>query len=383
MPSRGASRRVVQAAAWLTSCLTALALAVPSSTFADQAVPVIRYLPRVAIPQSNSHWVEPVSARGVATGSIWLRVLFLRDYNTRVVALGTTTLGVCAGIVGVFLLLRKRSLLGDVVGHASLPGVALAFLVMEMIWPNEGRSMAGLLVGATLAGILGVLCLSAILRYTRIREDAALSIVLSVFFGMGMVLFTIIQDLPTGRAAGLNKFIFGSAASMVAADAQLIACVSLVVLVACLLLMKELTVLCFDEAFAAAQGWPVRTLDYLLMGLVVAVAEVGAQSVGLVLIAALMIIPAAAARFWSDRLSGMCLAAAAVGGGGALFGVLISALAPRFATGAVIVLVSGALFVLSLLAGPARGVLWHWWRQRNLRAQLAQAKDRRQATTTS
>ena len=286
-----------------------------------------------------------------------VRVLSMRDYNTRVVMLGTSILGVAAGLVGVFVLLRKRSLVGDVVGHASLPGIAAAFIVMEIISPGKGRSLAGLLTGATLAGLAGVACMTAILRYSRIKEDAALAIVLAVFFGLGIVLFTIIQDLPTGSSAGLNHFIFGTAASMTAADVTLIAWAAAAVLVLCLLFFKELSLLCFDDDYASTQGWPVTTLDLLLMALVVAIVEIGAQSVGLILVVALMIIPAAAARFWTENLLYMSLTAAALGGVSAYLGIVASALMPRLAAGAIIVLVGGALFFLSMFLGTPRGIL--------------------------
>ncbi len=298
------------------------------------------------------------------------RVLLLRDYNTRVVTIGTGVLGMAAGLVGTFVLLRKRSLIGDVVGHASLPGIAVAFILVELFFPGHGKSLSGLLAGAALAGFAGIGCITLILRWTRLKEDAALAIVLSVFFGLGMVLFTIIQDLPTGSAAGLNHFIFGAAASMTTRDVQLILYAALAVLGVCVLFFKELGLLCFDDAFAASQGWPTLLLDLLLMGLVVAVTEIGAQSVGLILVVALMVIPAAAARFWVEDLWPMALVSTFLGGLGAYLGVMVSALLPKFAAGAVIVLASGCLFAVSFLAGSRRGVLWRIWEHRRLQIRV-------------
>ena len=282
----------------------------------------------------------------------------MSDHNTRVVTIGTMTLGLVAGLVGVFALMRKRSLVGDVVGHASLPGIALAFIILELISPGRGRSLPALLVGATISGTLGAIATTMIRRGTRIKEDAALSIVLSVSFGFAMVLFTIIQSLPTGNSAGLNRFIFGSAASLLKADAWFIIEAAVVVLLVCMLLFKELTLLCFDEAFAASQGWPTFRLDLVLMAMIVAVAEIGAQSVGLILVAAMIIIPAAAARFWTERLSRMAVASAIIGAVSAYLGVFVSVLAPRLAAGAVIILMSGLAFAVSLLFGARRGIVW-------------------------
>jgi manganese/zinc/iron transport system permease protein len=302
--------------------------------------------------------------------SQFLRVIALRDYNTRVVTLGTLLLGLCAGTVGTFMLLRRRSLVGDVVSHASLPGIAIAFLAAELVAPGSGKSLPTLLCGALVAGSLGVLATTAIRKWTRIKEDAALAVVLSVFFGLGIALFTVVQNVPTGNAAGLNHFIFGKAASIVADDVLLIAQASAVVLVLCGLLFKEFALLCFDEEFAAADGWPVVSLDLALMSLVVGVTVIGLQSVGLLLVVAMLIVPAAAARFWTHRLGRMTIASAVIGGMSAYVGVQTSALFPRLAAGAVIVLAGAAFFVVSLLFGTRRGVLWRLLLQWRLRRRV-------------
>ncbi len=287
---------------------------------------------------------------------LW-RVVTLRDYNTRMVFLGTLLLGVCAGLVGTFTLLRKRALVGDVVGHAALPGVAVAFLVMETIQPGTGKWMPGLLLGALVAGLLGVLCTLAIRRYTRIKEDACLAIVLSVFFGVGIALFTVIQDIPSGTQAGLKGFIYGQPHALVTSDVYLIGAATLVVLILSIMFFKEFSLLCFDESYATAQGWPVLKLDILLMLLVVGVTVIGLQCVGLILVVALLIIPAASARFWTENVVKMTILSAAFGGLSSSLGVTISALFPNMVTGAVIVLVGGVIFLCSMFLGIRRGVL--------------------------
>lgn len=286
-----------------------------------------------------------------------LRVLFARDYNTRIVLLGTSLLGVCGGVVGTFMLLRKRSLVSDVVGHASLPGIGIAFLVMETFQPGSGKSLAGLLTGALIAGVLGILCTTAIRRYTKIKEDAAYAIVLSIFFGLGIALFTVIQRIPAGNIAGLNQFIFGKAASLRAEDVRLIAGGSLVVLAIVALFFKEFAFLCFDEESAAAIGLPVLTLDLALMALVVCVSVIGMQSVGLLLVVAILVAPAAAARFWTNNLKWMTFISAVFGATGSVLGVMASAALPRIATGSVIVLFGSLIFIASMLFGTERGVV--------------------------
>jgi len=283
--------------------------------------------------------------------------LLMRHYNTRIVLLGTILLGIGAGTVGTFMLLRRRALIGDVVSHASLPGIALAFLYIELAHPGSERSLHALLLGALAAGLLGVLCTTGITRFSRIKEDAALAIVLSVFFGAGIALFTIIQKLPTGQVAGLQSFIYGQTASMTAADVKLIGGTSFVVVVVSALLFKEFGLLCFDEEFGRSHGWPTTRLDFVLMGLVVCMAIIGLQSVGLLLVVAMLIIPAAAARFWTERLGPMTLIAAGLGGVSAWLGGVVSSLFARFSAGAVIVLVGSLVFMLSMAVGRRRGLL--------------------------
>ena len=303
------------------------------------------------------------------SGEEVLRVLLLRDYNTRMVLASTLLLGITAGTVGTFMLLRKRALVGDVVGHASLPGIAIAFLTLESISPGSGRSLPALLVGALLAGLAGIGCTIAIGRLTRIKEDAALAIVLSVFFGARIALFTVIQNVPEGNAAGLNNFIFGMTALTSRLDLQLGAAATVAVLLAASMLFKEFSLLCFDQAYAAARGWPVLWLDLLLTGLVVSVTVIGLQSVGLLLMVALLIIPPAAARFWSERLGAMTLISGGLGAVSALGGAIVSALTPLPA-GPIIVLVVAGCFMFSMLLGRRRGLIPRLLSQRHARRQV-------------
>jgi len=283
-------------------------------------------------------------------------VLLLRDYNTRLVVLSTAMLGLAAGLIGTFLFLRKRALVGDALSHAMLPGIAIAFIVMVLLG-GDGKSLAGLLAGAALFGMLGVGSVLLIRNLTRLKDDAALGIVLSVFFGLGVALLGLVQDMPQGSAAGLSSFIYGKTASIVRSDFWLIMVAAIVIATACAVLYKEFTLLCFDEGFAASQGWPVHMLDVALMGIVAGVTVIGLQAVGLILMVALLIIPAAAARFWTESLSKMILVAAAIGAGGGWIGASLSALVSRLPAGAVIVLVVAAIFVVSMIFGSSRGVL--------------------------
>ncbi len=285
-----------------------------------------------------------------------LRVLLLSDFNTRVVVVGVALLGMAAGIVGTFTLLRKRALVSDAVSHATLPGVAAAWLVMVALG-GTGKWFPGLLLGAAAGGLIAVGAVLTLRGVLRLHEDAALGVVLSVSFGIGIALLGLIQQIRRGSAAGLDSFIYGKTASMLSADALLIAVTSLILVAVAVLLFKELNLLCFDAPYAATQGFPVALLDALMLTLVVAVTVIGLQAVGLILIVALLITPAAAARFWTHDLRAMTVLAALFGAAGGFIGAGLSALVPRLPAGAVIVVTIAAGFVISVLFGTRRGLL--------------------------
>lgn len=299
----------------------------------------------------------------------FLRVLTLQSYNTRLVVLAATVLGLAAGVIGTFMLLRKRALLGDALSHATLPGVGLAFVLATLAGAAE-KSLPVLLAGATITGVLGAGTIMLIRRYTRLQEDAALGVTLSVFFGAGVAVLGVVQQMGASSAAGLETYIYGSTASMTADDAAYITGAAGLVICACALLFKEFKLLCFDTGFAKGQGWPVGWLDAALAGLVVVVIVVGLQAVGLILIIAMLIVPAAAARFWTDRLAIMVVAAAIIGALSAALGSAVSALFPQLPSGAMIVLVAIAAFAVSMLLGPARGVVPRWLRHSRLNRRI-------------
>ena len=231
-----------------------------------------------------------------------LRDLFL-DHTVRTVALGAALVGIVAGALGTFAVLRRQSLLGDAMSHAALPGIALGFLL------TQSKEPIVLLAGAALAGWVGTFLVTAIVRTTRVKYDAALGIVLSVFFGVGLVLLTLLQRRPDASQAGLDTFLFGQAAALLERDVVTMAVLGAVVLGVTAALWKELKLLTFDPDFAATLGFRVRALDALLTGLLVVAIAVGLQTVGVVLMAAMVVAPAAAARQWTDRLGVMTVLA--------------------------------------------------------------------------
>ncbi|MFN7844558.1 MAG: iron chelate uptake ABC transporter family permease subunit [Pirellula sp.] len=289
------------------------------------------------------------------------------DYNTRLVMISSTLLGIIAGVVGVYLLLRRKSLIADTICHAALPGLAASFLV-QIFMGGNGRSLFGLLVGAALSGGLSAVAVSVLGRVTKLKPDAILGIVLSVFFGVGMTLFSVIQQIPDQMGAGLETYILGKSASIINSDLQMIVAASLFVTGLVWLTRKELQILCFDPLFASASGWPAGMLDAMLLGAVLVVVIVGASVVGVILVVALMVTPPVAARFWTNRLSPTILISALIGGLSGIAGTLISLYGERLPTGPCIVLVATGCFVLSLFFGIEKGILWRYWTARKRRA---------------
>ena len=281
-------------------------------------------------------------------------------YNTLVVAAGVAAVGFAAGVVGSLGVLRKRALVGDAAAHATLVGVAAAFLM------TGRRDLPALLLGAFVAavGSLGVLVL--IRRVTRTRDDAATAIVLGVSFGLGITLVSGITARGIPGGAGLEQFLLGHTAALTAADAVLLAGVSATAVLLLAIGLKEATIVAFDAAFAAASGWPVGMIDYALVTLVAVMVVVGLPAAGAVLVTALVVIPPVAARQWTDRVTTMLVLAGCFGLVAGLVGVGLSAAVPRLSTGPVVVLVAAAIFVVSFYGSPSRGWLARWRRQRAL-----------------
>jgi manganese/zinc/iron transport system permease protein len=281
---------------------------------------------------------------------------FQLGYNATLVAVGAALLGMAAGVTGTFLFLRKRALVSDAMSHATLPGIAIAFIVMVLAG-GDGRNLIGLLLGSAVSATLGLLAVQWLTSRTRLNEDAAIGAVLSVFFGFGIVLLTVIQTMSAGRQAGLEGFLLGSTAGMLYSDAVTIAVGGALALGLALLLRRPMTMVAFDPGHAATIGIDTRRIDLATMGLVMAVTVIGLKIVGLIMVIALVIIPPVAARFWSERSETVALLAGVFGGLAGYLGAAISASAPDLPTGPIIVLVAFGIFVVSLLVAPARGTV--------------------------
>lgn len=283
------------------------------------------------------------------------------NYTLRTIALGAATLGIISGVLGSFAVLRRQALLGDAMSHAALPGVVLAFML------TGSRAPLVLVFGAAIAGWLGALAVLSIVRMSRIKEDSAFGLVLSVFFAVGMVLLTIVQRSGQGGQAGLDTYLFGQAAALVTSDVITIAALGAVVLFLTGLFWKEFKLLSFDPEYLASLGYPVNALNILLTSLIVLAIVIGLQLVGVVLMSAMLVAPAVAARQWTNRLGRMVLLSGGFGALAGVAGAVISATGRGLSTGPVIVVCVSVLVVISLLIAPGRGLLWEWLQHRRNR----------------
>lgn len=297
----------------------------------------------------------------------------LSDPNTRWILSACMLLGISSGVLGSFAYLRKQSLMGDALAHAALPGVCVAFML------TGTKSIPFFLIGAGMAGLIATFGIGYITRQTRIKQDAALGIVLSVFFGLGIVLLTQIQRHPGGNQSGLDKFLFGQAASLVGSDVVVMMVMSVLLIGICALLFKEFKLLSFDPGFARGLGYPVALLEQLLMFLIVVAVVVGIQAVGVVLMAALLITPAVSARYWTERLGLMVVLSGLFGALSGAAGTLLSTTANNLPTGPLCVLSATCLFVFSVLFAPKRGLLAKY----RVRAEMRRRVRREAAATVS
>jgi manganese/zinc/iron transport system permease protein len=274
------------------------------------------------------------------------------DYTLRNVALGSALLGIVSGVLGCFAVLRRQGLLGDALAHAALPGICIAYLL------TNSKAPIVLLLGAAVAGWIATILLLQIVKQTRISEDSALGIVLSVFFAFGIVLLTFITKRNDANQSGLDKFLFGQAAALVEENVITMAVLGGIALAIVFVFYKEFKLLAFDSAFAQSLGFSTNILSILLTSLIVVAVVIGLQTVGVVLMAAMLIGPAVAARQWTNKLSVMLVLAALFGAASGIAGALISISDAGLPTGPMIILSLTAIVAISLFFAPERGLVW-------------------------
>ncbi len=285
----------------------------------------------------------------------------LTDYTFQTVALGSALLGTISGVLGTFAVLQKKSLLGDGVSHSALPGVVMAFIL------TGTKNTEVLLFGALISGLLATFFITNTVRHTRIKFDSALALIMSVFFGLGMVLLTYVQKLPSANQAGLNRFIFGQASTLLQRDVLLMLLCGVILFAIVALFWKEFKLYTFDSEFAHSMGFSPKFLNLLMSFMIVVAIIIGLQTVGVILMSAMLIAPAVAARQWTDKLWVMVLLSAVFGALSGIVGTAASSLITKLPTGPAIVVFVSFIVIVSVLAAPGRGILYKLYRQRKNR----------------
>ncbi|UZG51230.1 metal ABC transporter permease [Veillonella rogosae] len=288
----------------------------------------------------------------------------LQSYTTQMVLLGTALLGLASGIAGTFAVLRKESLIGDGLSHAALPGVVIAFLLTGI------KDIEVLIIGAALSSITAAWLITITVENSKIKFDGALATILSAFFGLGMVLLTYLQSLNNAGQAGLSKFIFGQAATILARDVYITSAAALIIIVLTALFWKELKLISFDVEYAKTLQIPVTFTLILYRSLLIMTIIIGIQSVGAILISSLLIAPAVGARQWTNKLGTMCILAGLFGMVSAMGGTIWSTTVQKLPTGPAIIVILSVIVLLSLIFAPNRGILWQYRRNKQSKQAL-------------
>lgn len=299
----------------------------------------------------------------------------LQDTTVRSIVIGAILLAISSSMVGCFTLLRKRALVGDAVAHSVLPGICIAFML------HGTKNPFVLLIGAFIAGWISLVAIDYITSKTRIKEDTAIGLVLSIFFAVGIMLLTGIQNSDAGlynatseyssSKSGLSNFLFGNAASISQLDVYVFGGVAVILIIVTFIFYKEFKMLSFDETFTTSIGFPVRTLQLIMTTLTVFAVVIGIQSVGVVLMSAMLITPAAAARFWTNRLGVMIMVSVLIGVFSSLAGSYISYVSSS-PTGPWIVVVLSILAVISFFIAPKKGIITRMISQRKFKNKIVE-----------
>lgn len=284
--------------------------------------------------------------------------LIFTDYTLQIVSLGSAFLGIISGVLGSFAVIRKQSLLGDAVSHAALPGIALAFLI------TQTKRTEVLLLGALISGLLATFFILFIIKYSRIKFDSALALILSVFFGTGTVLLTHIQKIPNANQAGLDKFIFGQASTLLKSDVRMMGILGVILIALVIIFWKEFQIVSFDADHAESLGFSTKKITMLLFAMIVTAIIIGLQTVGVILMSAMLTAPAVAARQWTDKLSVMVILSAVFGAISGVVGTILSSTVSKLPTGPTIVIVISGIVIFSLSFAPNRGLLWKYFRDK-------------------
>ncbi len=277
-------------------------------------------------------------------------------YNATItyVIIGNIFIAVTISALGTLVLLQRNPLSGDAIAHAQLPGICFGFLIVGK------KEITPIIIGATVCGLIACLLIDYIPKKSKIKKDTATSLVLSIFFGVGLLLISFIQNSKNVEQSGLYSYLLGDAASMQKIDILIIISLSVIILTMLIILMRLFHALLFDEFFIQSIGWPVNIIRLLLNIFIVLAIVLGSQSIGLILINALLIIPAALAPFWTQNFYRRFIVAIFFAILSAIIGSLLSAKYSRLPTGASIVLSISFFAFISFFLAPQKGVLTLW-----------------------
>ena len=284
-----------------------------------------------------------------------LKYLTLADPNVRYVAVAILLLGGVSGAVGTFNFLRKKTLVGETVAHSMLPGVLIAFILSGV------KNPLVLITGAAISGWLSIWVVDYITRHSKIKGDSALAIVLSSFFGLGIVMLTVIQRTSGKEQSGLDHYIFGNAAAMTPEDSLVFGSISLIVLAIVFWHYFSLKAVVFNQDFAQSIGINTRWIEAIISFITILSISVGIKAVGIVMMSALLIIPPTAARFWTDSLSKMLVVSGIFGAVSGWLGAFVSYSYSSMPTGPWTIVIISIIAFVSMMFAPKKGVVFQRW----------------------
>lgn len=261
--------------------------------------------------------------------------------------------GIICGVIGCFIILRGMALMGDAISHAVLPGVAISYMLGINFF-----------FGAVFTGILTAVAIGFISQNSRIKQDTSIGIMFTAAFASGIIIITMLKS-----STDLYHILFGNVLAVRSSDMWITLVIGIIVIAAVYLFYKELLVTSFDETMGAAYGLPVRLIHYFLMTLLTMVTVASLQTVGIVLVVAMLITPAASAYLLTEHLWIMIFLASGIGIISAIVGLYFS-FTYNLASGATIVLASTAIFILVFLLSPKHGLIWKTVKRKRKRASL-------------
>ncbi|WP_163469983.1 metal ABC transporter permease [Fusobacterium sp. IOR10] len=272
-----------------------------------------------------------------------METLIANNYILIIVIIGTTLIGCVSGILGTIITLRKEALVGNALAHASFPGVILSFMIMK------NKNMELLLIGAGCFSAISLIIIKKIKKYSKIKYDSSLALILSGFFGLGQVLLSIVQNTGNPNQSGLENFIFGEVATILFSDIEIISIISIIVIFIIILLRKEIKLFIFDEEFFKSLGYSSKILDGLITILVIVVIMIGIRFIGVILMTSVLIAPSIAARQWSNSFYNNLILSGFFGGISGFLGTLVSLNNPDLSIGPIIVVISSLIAVTSII----------------------------------